>query len=360
MAEGNESNTDDSQKTEEPTARKLEEARKRGQVISSREVTSWAILFTATILILFAGPGIMSDMTDVLKKFIEQAHDLPSDGGGLKMLLQSLFFEIGKLLILPLMLLAVVAVFSVLIQTGPLLTFEPLKPDISKISIIKGFGRLFSMKAIVELIKGVFKMIVVSAAIYIAMRPFFEGVEHFVGLELPQAMFDFETLFMKMMIATLIVLFFIALADYLYQRYDFMQKMRMSKQEVRDEYKQSEGDPQVKAKLRQLREAKARSRMMQAVPEADVVITNPTHYAVALKYDSKEMQAPVMVAKGADLIAARIKELAKENKVPVIENAPLARALYDSMEIDQVIPAQHWKAVAEVISYVFRLKGKKL
>jgi flagellar biosynthetic protein FlhB len=148
--------------------------------------------------------------------------------------------------------------------------------------------------------------------------------------------------------------------DYLYQRHDFMQKMRMSKQEIKDEFKQTEGDPMVKGRLRQLREQKARQRMMQSVPEADVVITNPTHYAVALKYDAKEMNAPVMVAKGADMIAERIKEVARESKVPMIENPILARALFDSMEIDQAIPQEHYKAVAEVISYVFKLKGKRL
>jgi flagellar biosynthetic protein FlhB len=173
-------------------------------------------------------------------------------------------------------------------------------------------------------------------------------------------MYDLRTLFLKMMAAALVVLFVLAVADYLYQRYEFMKKMRMSKQELRDEQKQTEGDPQIKARLRQLREQRARQRMMQAVPEADVVITNPTHYAVALKYDIKKMDAPQMVAKGVDAIAQKIREVAGENKVPIVENPALARALYDSMEIEQTIPREHFKAVAEVISYVFKLKGKKL
>jgi flagellar biosynthetic protein FlhB len=210
-----------------------------------------------------------------------------------------------------------------------------------------------------EFVKGIVKLMVISFAGIVVLMPYFDGLEHFVGLDFGQAMDDMRTLFLRMMVAVLTVLFVLAIMDYLYQRYDFMQKMRMSKQELKEEFKQTEGDPQVKARLRQLREQKARQRMMQAVPEADVVITNPTHYAVALKYDSKAMDAPQMVAKGADLVAQKIRELAKEHKVPVVENAPLARALYDSMEIEQTIPAEHYKAVAEVISYVFRLKGKK-
>lgn len=359
MAE-NDDSTDESQKTEEPTARKLEEARKRGQVVFSREVTNWTMLFTATILVLMAGPSLMAGLRDRLRIFLEQPDRIPTDALGLAGVLRNLFLEVGGLLLLPLLALSVMAVLAGFAQTGPIFTFDPVKPDLSKISIIKGFSRLFSMRSIMEFIKGLIKLAVVSLAGVLALKPYFGGMEHFVGLDLTQGLFDLETLFLKMMIAALSVLAVLAVMDYLYQRHDFMKKMRMSKQEIKDEFKQTEGDPHVKARLRELRERRARQRMMQAVPEADVVITNPTHFAVALKYDTKDMPAPMMVAKGADLIAEKIKEIAKENKVPIVENAPLARALYDSMEIDQVIPPEHYKTVAEVIRYVFRLKGKKI
>lgn len=355
----NEDQTDKSQKTEDPTPRRLEEARKRGQVVFSREVTNWTILFTATLLIVLAGPGIMADIRDTLKSFIEQAHTLPTDGNGLKMTLSALFLRIGGIIALPLLILAAAAILSAFVQTGPIFTFDPVKPDISKISLIKGFERLFSLRSIMEFVKGIVKLMVISFAGIVVLMPYFGGLEHFVGLEFDQALDDTRDLFLRMMTAVLVVLFVLAVMDYLYQRHDFLQKMRMSKQELKEEFKQTEGDPQVKARLRQLREQKARQRMMQAVPEADVVITNPTHYAVALKYDSKAMDAPQMVAKGTDLVAQKIKDIAKEHKVPVVENAPLARALFDSMDIDQTIPTEHYKAVAEVISYVFRLKGKK-
>lgn len=359
MAEGGDS-TDDTQKTEEPTARRLEEARKRGQVAQSREVSNWMVLFVSTILIFMAGPYIMGGLRDRLAVFLARPEQLPTDGIALSHLLGDLFLSVGGLLILPLLLLAVAGALSGFVQTGVIFTAEPMKPDLSKISIVKGFERLFSKRSLMEFVKGVFKLAVVGTAGYLALAPYFDGVEHFSGQEIGPAMFDMRSLFLTLMTAVLSVLFILAALDYLFQRYDFMQKMRMSKQELKEEFRQTEGDPMVKGKLRQIRQQKARERMMQAVPTADVVITNPTHYAVALKYDAKEMAAPQMVAKGADLIAGKIKDLAKENKVPIIENAPLARALFESMEIEQTIPQEHFKAVAEVISYVFRLKGNRL
>lgn len=356
----NEDSTDDAQKTEDPTPRRLEEARKRGQVIYSREVSSWAMLFVATILVVMAGPGIMADLRDALKLYISQAHALPVEGPGLRTILTQVFLKIIGIVIIPFIALMAAGVLSGLLQTGPLFTVDPLKPDIGKISPLRGWQRLFSMKSIMEFVKGILKLCVVSAAGLFVLLPYFDGLEHFVGQDINAALFDLRTLFLKMMVAVLVVMFLIAVMDYMYQRHDFMSKMRMSKQELKEEYKQTEGDPHVKARLKQLREQKARQRMMQAVPEADVVITNPTHYAVALKYDSKEMQAPQLVAKGADEVAQRIRAVAEEHKVTIVENAPLARALYDSMEIEQVIPEEHFKAVAEVISYVFKLKGKKV
>ncbi len=352
--------TEDSQKTEEPTAKRLEEARKRGQVVYSREVTNWIMLFVITLLVLMAGPGIMTDLETTLKSFIANAHQYPTDGKGLLAVAKDLFWAVMGNLLLPFGVLMVAGVLSGYIQTGPIFTAETMKPDLKKISIMNGFQRLFSAKSIAEFVKGLFKLGVVSAAIYIALWPYSEGIEHFVGQEFGPAMFDLETMFLKMMGAALIVLFVLAIADYMYQRHEFMMKMRMSKQELKDEYKQTEGDPQIKGRLRALREQKARQRMMQAVPEADVVITNPTHYAVALKYDPKDMAAPQMVAKGVDVVAQRIRDVAAENKMPLVENPALARALYDSMDIEQTIPNEHFKAVAEVISYVFKLKGKKL
>lgn len=350
---------DDSQKTEAPTPRRLEEARKRGQVVYSREVTNWAMLFGGTLLVLSAGPGIMQDFKDLMETFLGQAHTYPTDSVGLHVMARDLFLRVAGDMAAPLLGLVFIAAASCLAQTGPLFSAEPIMPDLSKISIMRGFSRLFSLRSVSELVKGIFKLVVVSLVIYMTLKPYFNGVEHFIDEDITAALFDFRALFIKMMVGVLVVMFFIAVADYGYQRYAFMQQMRMSKQELKEEFRQTEGDPHVKGKLRQLREQKARRRMMQAVPEADVVITNPTHYAVALKYDTAKMDAPQMVAKGADAVAQKIREVAKDNEVPIVENPTLARALYDSMEIEQTIPREQFKAVAEVISYVFKLRGKR-
>ncbi|MBI1214331.1 MAG: flagellar biosynthesis protein FlhB [Alphaproteobacteria bacterium] len=354
----NEDSTDDSQKTEEPTARKLEEARKRGQIVFSREVMNWVMLFTGTVILGMAGPSLMGDLTALLRNILSTVAQYPADRTSIGHIMTALLLKVMGILAFPFLVLMVVPIIVGFLQTGGVFTTEPIKPDLSKISLIQGFTRLFSQRSIVEFVKGIFKLVIVSAAGFMVLKPYFAGVEHFVGQDVHAAMFDLHDLFVRMMTAALSVLFFMAVGDYIFQRHDFMKKMMMSKQELKEEFKQTEGDPQVKGRLRQLREQRARQRMMQAVPLADVVITNPTHYAVALKYDGKEMPAPQMVAKGADLVAQRIRELAAENEVPLVENAPLARALYDSMEIEQMIPQEHYKAVAEVISYVFRLKGK--
>ena len=353
-------NTDKSQKTEEPTARKLEEARKKGQVVYSREINNLAVLFAVAVLTVMLAPSVMTQLKDALAQFLAMPHAMPVESPGIGNTLAGLFLKIAGILALPLLLLLAAGFFSGFLQIGPLFTTEPIKPDISKISIIKGFGRLFSGKSIAELVKGILKLVVISIVGLMVLRPYFDGAEHFVGLDFGQAMFDLQTMFVKLMIAVLSILFVVAILDYIYQRYAFMEQMRMSKQEIKAEFKQTEGDPHVKARLKQLREQRARQRMIQAVPESAVVITNPTHFAVALKYSAADMPAPVMVAKGVDTVAEKIKEVAKEHDVPIVENAPLTRALFDAMDIDDAIPQEHWKAVAEVISYAFKLKGKKV
>ena len=349
---------DDASKTEDPTAKRLEESRKKGQVALSRELNSWLMLLAATLLIMsFANP-MMAKMTAFLKIYIEQAHALPGVPGGLGIVLANTFKSTFSLLALPLLVLMIAAFLGPFLQIGPLFAPEIIKMDASKISIVKGFSRLFSMRAIVEFLKGILKIALVGMVGTIMILPFMGGVEHMVGLSVGMILAEMKTLVMRMMTGTLIAFLIIAMIDVVYQRMSHMKKMRMSKQEVKDEYKQSEGDPMVKGKLRQLRAEKARQRMMANVPKADVVITNPTHFAVALQYDPDKMDAPLCLAKGIDDIALRIRAVAKESDVTIYENPPLARALYDTVEIDEDIPAEHYKAVAQVISFVFRKKGK--
>lgn len=356
MAE--EDQTDDSQKTEEPTPKKLEEARKRGQVPLSREVNNWVMLFAGTILVIAFSGTMMVQLMDMMRVYIEQAHALPKMPGGLGIVLGEGLKAVLWIMLIPLLILVAAAFFSPFLQVGPLFAPEVIKPDFSKVSPIKGFGRLFSMRSLVEFAKGILKICVIGFVAGLIVYPYMDGFEHMVDIPLNVALIELRFLVVKMMVGVLVVLMVIAAIDLVYQRYEYYKKMRMSRQEIKDEYKQSEGDPHVKGRLRQLRMERARQRMMQSVPQADVVITNPTHYSIALKYNPDESPAPIVVAKGIDEIALRIREIAKENDVILYENKPLARALYDVAEIDEMIPTEHFKAVAEVISYVFKLKGK--
>ena len=356
MAEGEQ--PDEAQKTEDPTPKKIEESRKKGQVALSREVNNWVMLFAATILIAALAPAVFSDLTKIMRMFIENAHAIPADSKGLGAILSLTYKEVMKVLALPFIILIIAAFLAPFAQVGPLFAPESIKPELSKISPIKGFGRLFSMRSLTEFAKGVLKIAAVGVVGTLILMPFFGNMEHLVGLPMMLILKELQTLTIYLMIGVLIVVLIIAVADLVYQRYDNAKKMRMTKQEVKDEYKQTEGDPHVKAKLRQLRMEKGRQRMMQAVPSADVVITNPTHFSIALKYDPDTMEAPVCVAKGTDELALRIRETAKAHGVELFENKPLARSLYDVVDVDETIPIEHYQAVAEVISFVFKRKGK--
>ena len=357
MAEGG-GDQDDSQKTEEPTPKKLEESRQKGQVALSREINNWVMLLAGTIVILAIGPGVMARLKEHMQTYIEKAHLLPSELGGLGFVLGDSFWIIFGMLIVPFIILMIAAFAAPFLQIGPLFSAKTIKPDISKISPMAGFKRLFSLKSVMEFVKGILKIGIIGVVGLILLYPFYGSVDHFIGMPVITVMDELQGLVLRLMLGILVVLLVVAVIDLVYQRYEHHKKMMMTKQELKDEYKQTEGDPHVRAKLRQLRQEKAQARMMQAVPEADVIITNPTHYSLALKYDPEEMDAPVLIAKGVDEVAMRIREVAKENDIPLFENKPLARALFDTVEIDQMVPEEHYKAVAEVISYIFQLKNK--
>jgi flagellar biosynthetic protein FlhB len=244
-----------------------------------------------------------------------------------------------------------------MLQTGMIYAPDKLIPKLSHLSPGEGLKRLISTRAFLEFIKGLLKMAVVGGVAVQLLRPEIDRMSLLPSLGITQIGPEIARVSLRVAIGVIAVLTVIAVADFAYQKFSFIKSMRMSKQEVREEYKQQEGNPVFKSKLRQIRTERARRRMMSAVPTASVVITNPTHFAVALQYDVKSLGAPRVVAKGADRIAARIREIAEENKVPIVENPPVARALYATVEIDDEIPAEQYKAVAEIISYVMRLKG---
>lgn len=356
MSEGEQ--PDDAQKTEEPTQKKLADSRKKGEVPMSREVNNWMMIFTGALIVVMYAPYFMADLKQMMTIYIAQGYDLPSAPGGFQFTMGYAFVHVIQIMALPLTALVVMAFLGPFLQVGPMFSPEAIKPKLSKISPIKGFGRLFAMRSLVEFAKSLLKILAIGTVGVILLYPFYDKAENLVGLPMLDVLSQLHMLVTRLLIGVLIVLMVIAAIDLIYQRQEHYKKMRMTKQEVKDEYKQAEGDPHVKARLRQLRGERSRQRMMAAVPEADVVITNPTHFSIALKYKPDEMDAPVCVAKGVDEVALRIREIAKENDVVVFENKPLARALYDVIDIDQTIPTEHFKAVAEIISYVFKLKGR--
>ena len=352
-------NTDDSQKTEDPTPRKLEESRKKGDVPLSRELNNWIMLLAGTIVILALGGSMMAHLRDLMALILANSYQLHGAAGGIGKVLSAMFMDVFGALLVPIIFLIIAALFGPFIQVGPLFAPESIHPKLSKISPVSGFGRLFSMKSIFEFVKGLIKITIIGAVSLIMLYPFYDSIEHFIGLPVAYIMAEMKIMFFRLMAGVLVVLFILALIDVVYQRMEYMKKMRMSRQEIKDEHRQSEGDPQMRARLRQLRMQKAQQRMIQNVPRADVIITNPTHFAVALKYDGLTMDAPVCLAKGVDDVALRIREVATEHKISIVENRPLARALYDTVDIDEAIPVEHYKAVAEIISYVFRMRGNK-
>lgn len=352
------SDEDKSEKTEEPTSKRLQDARDKGQVATSKEVNTWMMLAAGTGLVMLAGPAVGRDLMNALARFIFAPHEMSVDLGSLLQAMWSISDIIGVTMGLIAGVLMVTAMAGGLMQHGIVLSAESLKPDITKLSLIKGVKRMFSLKALAEFLKGIIKLILVASVVIIVLLPESDRLTSMVGQETERTLDDIYVLSLKILVAVVIAMGFIAIADFAYQKHEFLKQQRMSKREIKDEYKQVEGDPMVKARLRSIRMDRARRRMMAAVPDASVVITNPTHYAVALKYDEKEMEAPVVVAKGADLVAQKIREIAKENNIPITENPPLARALFASVEVDQMIPADQYKAVAEIISYVWRLKNK--
>lgn len=351
---------DDSQKTEDPTPRKLEEAKRKGQVATSKEVNNWFMILSAAILVMMFSPIMLPGISNEMKSLIAMPHAYPADLASLGDVLQEKVLGVLGYLLMPMAVMVVGAFLSGVIQNGLMWTPESFMPKLDRISVMSGFKRMFSLRSFIEFLKGVFKICIVGAASVILMWPLLEDVEKFITLDITALLSEIRMLATRLIIGVLSIVTVIAVVDYLYQKFEFLKSLRMSRQDIKDEMKQSDGDPMVKQRLRQLRAEKARQRMMAAVPKADVVITNPTHYSVALKYDIDTMPAPVMIAKGVDNVAMRIRELAKEHKIVIVENPPLCRALYETVELEEQIPPEHYKAVAEVISYVMKVKKKFL
>ncbi|NQE60716.1 flagellar biosynthesis protein FlhB [Caulobacter sp. RHG1] len=348
---------DPESKTEDPSAKKLSDARAKGDVVKSMDIPQLASLAGAISVILIAGGWLTRDLAAALYPFIAHAGTTEISSGGAMVVMKQAVMAAMPPLLLVMIVTAVMGVVANVAQTGFMLTPEKIKPDFKKLDLLKGLGRIFGMDGMVQFAKSTIKFLVTGFIAYMVLKPHVGEVRNLVGMDVAALLPEAMKLSKSLMLAVLLLLIAMAAIDWFWQRQRFMKRMRMTLQEVKDEFKQSDGDPHIKGKRRQIQMQRSRQRMMQAVPKATVVVMNPTHYAVALKYEPGETPAPLCVAKGVDELALKIRAVAEEHGVMVLEDPPLARALYASVEIDEEIPVEHFEAVAKVISFI--MNGKK-
>ncbi|APC48616.1 flagellar biosynthesis protein FlhB [Virgibacillus halodenitrificans] len=346
------------EKTEKATPKKRQDERKKGKVAKSQDInTAILLLFSFMILVVF-GSSMKNGMTSLYEHtFTEFIHwDVTEET--VHRVFSGATIEAAKFLA-PIMIIAIVAgLTSNFMQIGFLFTTEPLKLDLKKIDPIQGAKRIFSVRALVELAKSLLKIVFIGVITFLIIWMFKDDMLMLAFKNAENALGFFGRTTIIMGITAAFALLLLSVFDYAYQRYDFEKNMKMSKQDIKDEYKNMEGDPLIKSKIKEKQKQMATRRMMSEVPQADVVITNPTHFAIAIKYDEKKANAPYILAKGVDQVALKIKEVAKANDVVTVENRPLARALYGATDIGDVIPEDFFQAVAEILAYVYKLERK--
>jgi flagellar biosynthesis protein FlhB len=346
---------DANERTEDPTPRRLEEAIRRGDVARSAEVNTWFMVAAGALTVMVFAAPMAASLQATFRGLLAKSYQIPTDGPALAALVKTLAIDVIAAFGIPLVLLSLAALAGNFVQHRIVFSAEPVRPQLSRISPSTGAARLFSSQALANFAKGLAKLCLVGAVMAALLWPQRHLLGGLVSID-PAMILPFtRTLAMQMLGAVVAILAIIATADYLYQYRQWHDRHKMSLREMKEEFRQTEGDPMVKGKLKQLRNVRARKRMMAAVPKASVVITNPIHFAVALQYE-RGMNAPVCVAKGVDLIARKIREVAEAHNIPVVENPPLARALHATVEIDQEIPPEHYRAVAEIIGYIMRLR----
>ena len=345
------------EKTEEPTPRRREEARRRGQVARSREVAAVAVLSGGLLAFLLGGGYIMTHFMMLYRHFLSFSHPLLDFKRA-----EGLFWlsvKMGLATLLPLVVIVLLLSFlSLYLQVGGVTAWEALSPKWERIHPVEGFKKLFSLPSLMELLKSILKITLIALVAWLVIDHEKERILLLAGQEVESISRELFLLSRSLLTKTLLALLVLAILDFLFQRWETERQLRMTREELKEELKQTEGDPWVKSRIRQIQRAMAQRRMMAEVPKADVVITNPEHFAVALKYEMGEMPAPQVLAKGADLLAQKIRAVAEAHDVPIVENPPLAQTLYREVEVGEYIPAELYQAVAEVLAYVYRLKGK--
>ncbi|MCA1030087.1 flagellar biosynthesis protein FlhB [Bacillus timonensis] len=346
------------EKTEKATPKKRQESRKKGQVAKSADVNTAILLLGIFLLLLFLGDFIREKILGIFRHSFQEYLLLDLTEYTVSKVFLEMSYQ-SLIIVGPIMLIAFVAAIAAnLVQIGFLFSTEAIQMKLNKIDPIQGFKRIYSLRAIVEMLKSILKIALVGSVAFSVIWYNLDGILRLSQVSLGLALIFLAKLTVQMGLFSAGALLFLSILDYLYQKYDFEKNIRMSKQDIKDEYKKTEGDPLIKSKIKQKQREMAMQRMMQEVPKADVIITNPTHYAIALKYDESKSDAPFVVAKGVDFVAQKIKQIAHENDIVTIENKPLARALYSHTEIGDIIPEEFFKAVAEILAYVYRLKQK--
>jgi flagellar biosynthetic protein FlhB len=352
---------DESQeRTEQPTPKRLEDARRKGNVARSMELNSAFILLAGLGSLYFFGPQMFSDVSALSKTIFANAASFTLTTDSVHGYIANGVWMMFHLLAPIVMTIMIIGLLINYAQVGVLFTVEPLIPDLEKINPIEGFKRLFSLRSFVELIKGILKVLIVGYVTYITLkgqyREYIPLIDKSVSQILTFTVHSAFTLFLRISLVLLVL----AIFDYGFQRWEYQRNLRMTRYDIKEEMKQMEGPPHLRARIRAIQREISRRRMMKKVPRADVVITNPVHVAVAIEYDPSEMEAPTVTAKGARLLAERIKQIAAEYDIPVVENPPLAQTLYRSVDLDKQIPYDLYQAVAEILAYVYRLKDKKI
>lgn len=347
------------EKTEKATPKKRQDARKKGQVLKSQDVSAAIALLILFLLLIFLAPMMFEGLYSFFIQQLTKNMLIETISADIVMEMYSESITEMAKIVLPIMIVAVVVgIGSNFLQFGFLFTTETLKLDLKKIDPIKGIKKIISVRAIINLLKSILKISLIGAATAIVIIINLDTVLSLAFHSPWDILAIVAKLVAYMGIAASIMLLVISLFDYIYEKFEYEKQLKMSKQDIKDEYKNAEGDPLIKSKIKQRQREMAMRRMMQEIPNADVVITNPTHYAIALKYDEDSMDAPTIIAKGTDFIAQKIKMIAKENDIVMVENRPLARAMYDQVEIGDQVPEEFFKAVAEILAYVYRIKRK--
>jgi flagellar biosynthesis protein FlhB len=347
---------DDEEKTEEPTSKKIEDAKKEGNVGKSAEVVGAAVLLFGSLYLLFFSTF---SLTEIKKLMLFSYSFIGEEMDG--NLYYSLVFSVGMTLLKALAPLFMIVFLMVLVTNWAQFGFVsvPLKLDLQKLDPIKGLKNIFGLKKLLEALKLTAKLAVIVAVMFLLFSLKYKDILFMMNQDTNATLQNIVNLSIFFILTILFIIIIFAIMDFYFTKFYYMKSLKMSKQEIKDEYKNMEGDPQVKGRIRRIQMQMAQKRMMSSVPSADVIITNPTHYAIALSYDNTKNKAPLVLAKGIDFIALRIKEVARENNIPIIENPALARSLYDQIEIDKEIPNEFYKAMAEIFSYVYELKKKR-